>query len=145
VETILVATDGSEGADRAVDFAARMATKYQAHLLIMTVVAGYGLPGDILRQFTNTSGVWLEDTLASLAAETLKAARDRAAGLGAQNVVLESRNGSVAQAVLDYADEKNADVIVVGKRGSSRHSAALLGSVSQKLVNLADRVVIVVP
>jgi len=145
METILVATDGSEGADRAVDFAARLASKYQARLLIINVAAGYGLPGQILRQFTNASGAWLEETLTSLSAETLKSARDRAHSLGAESIVLESHCGNVAQAVLDYADERNVDAIVVGKRGSSRLAAALLGSVSQKLVNLADRVVIVVP
>lgn len=145
MERILVATDGSEGADRAVDFAARLAVKYQASLLIVCVAAGYGLPGTILRQFTNASGAWLEEALTSLSAETLKSARERAHALGAQNIVLESRTGNVAQAILDYADEKDIDAIVVGKRGSGRVAAALLGSVSQKLVNLADRIVIVVP
>jgi len=145
VERILVATDGSEGADRAVDFAARMALKYQATLLIINVTAGYALPGQILRQFTNASGVWLEETLTTLSAETLKSARERAHGLGVHNIVLESRSGNIAQAVLDYADEKSVDAIVIGKWGSGRLAAALLGSVTQKLVNLTDRVVIVVP
>jgi len=145
MERILVATDGSEGADRAVDFAARMALKYQASLLIINIAGGFGLPGQILRQFTNASGVWLEETLTTLSAETLKAARERAQALGVHNIVLESRGGNIAQAVLDYGDEKNVDAIVIGKRGASHFTAELLGGVTQKLVNLTDRVAIVVP
>jgi nucleotide-binding universal stress UspA family protein len=145
VETILVATDGSESASRAVDFAARMSIKYAASLLIINVVGGYGLPGQVLREFSDASGVWLQETLTSLSAETLKSAMGRAHALGARDVVLESRPGNVARAILAYADEKSADAIIVGKQGASRLADALLGNVSEKLVNLANRVVIVVP
>ena len=41
---ILVATDGSEGANRAVDYAARRAKDDGADLLIVNIIGGYGLP-----------------------------------------------------------------------------------------------------
>jgi nucleotide-binding universal stress UspA family protein len=43
---ILVATDGSEGADRAVDYASLRAKDDSAELLIVNVIGGYGLPDD---------------------------------------------------------------------------------------------------
>jgi len=145
VKRVLVATDGSEGADRAVEFAARLAIKYAATLLIINVTGGYGLPVELLRQFSTPDGAWLEELLTSMSAETLKAARDRAHKLGAPTIVLESRGGNIAQSIIDFAEEKDADVIVVGKQGSGRVAGMLLGSVPQKLVNLATRVVMVVP
>jgi nucleotide-binding universal stress UspA family protein len=145
VKRILVATDGSEGSDRAVDFAAHMANTYRANLLIINIMGGYGLPVELLREFSNAEGAWLEELLMSMSAETLKSARDRAHKIGAPIIALESRGGNIAQAIIDFAEEKDAEAIIVGKQGSGRVSSMLVGSVPQKLVNLATRVVIVVP
>ena len=55
------------------------------------------------------------------------------------------RNGSVASAILDVADELDAEAIVVGSRGLTGVKSLLLGSVSHALLQHADRPVIVVP
>ena len=145
MERILVGTDGSEGSDRAVDFAVHLAKTYDASLLIINVMGGYGLPVELMRQFSNADGAWLEEMLTSMSAEILKSARDRAHQLGAPSIVLESRGGNTSQAIIDFAHEKDADAIVVGKQGAGRVSDMLLGSVAHKLVNLATCVVMVVP
>jgi nucleotide-binding universal stress UspA family protein len=133
VKQILVATDGSEGSDRAVDFAANLAKSYGATLLIINIRGGYGLPVALLRQFSNADGAWLGELLTSMSAEVLKSARDRALKIGAPTIVLESREGKIAQSIIDFAKEKHADAIV------------LLGSVPQKLLGLAACVMVVVP
>ena len=130
---ILVATDGSEGADRAVDYAARRAKADGAELLIVNVMGGYGLPDKVFLAFTNDQNVLLKELLASQSAATLTTARDRAREAGVSTIVLESRTGEVAQTIIDIAHEKKADAIVVGKRGAGRVAGVLLGSVSQKL------------
>jgi len=145
VKQILVATDGSEGSDRAVDFAANLAKTYGATLLIINIRGGYGLPVALLRQFSNADGAWLGELLTSMSAEVLKSARDRALKIGAPTIVLESREGKIAQSIIDFAKEKHADVIVVGKQGSGRVADILLGSVPQKLLSLAACVMVVVP
>lgn len=142
---ILVATDGSAGADRAVDYAAQLAKTYAADLLITNVIGGYGLPGGVFRHFTHDQQVWLNELLASLSAELLNKARDRARDLGVSRIILESRPGDVASTIVTIAQEKSADVIVVGKRGTGQVSGLLLGSISQKLVSLAPLPTIVVP
>jgi nucleotide-binding universal stress UspA family protein len=142
---ILVATDGSEGADRALDYAAHRAKADGAELLIVNVIGGYGLPDKVTRAFSRAQHAWLDELLQSLSAQMLTKARDRARSAGVGAVLLESRSGDPAQTIIDVAREKAADVIVVGKRGTGRVSGLLLGSVSQKLVSLAPCPVTVVP
>ncbi len=145
MKRILVATDGSEGSDRAVDFAADMAKTYGADLLIINIRGGYGLSVELVRQFSNTDSAWFEELLKTRSAEILESARERALSAGASTIVLESRSGHVAEAIIDFSKEKDADAIVVGKRGSEEVAEMLVGSVPQKLVNLASRVIMVVP
>jgi nucleotide-binding universal stress UspA family protein len=142
---ILVATDGSAGADRAIDFAAQLAKDMGATLVIINVIGAQSGPETVIGQFTRAEHAWIRDRIASASAKILQEARDRASALGATMIRLESRDGDAAQAVLDFAEEVAADVVVVGKRGAGRVSGLLLGSVSQKLVSLASKVVIVVP
>ncbi len=75
----------------------------------------------------------------------LAIARDKALHLGAATVEIESLTGDVSQAIARIAEDRDADAIVVGKRGASGVAALLLGSVSQKLVSLSNRPVIVIP
>lgn len=142
---ILVATDGSEGGDRAVDYAAQRAKTDGAELLIVNVVGGYGLPDKVFRAFTESQQQWLMELLESLSAEILTKARERALAAGAPAVLIESRSGHVSPTIIEIAHEKSAAGIVVGKRGTGRVAGLLLGSVSQKLVSLAPVPVTVVP
>jgi nucleotide-binding universal stress UspA family protein len=142
---ILVATDGSKGGDRAVDYAAHRAKDDGADLLIVNVIGGYGLPEKVFTAFADDQQIWLKELLASESAQTLTAARDLARKAGVTTVQLESRTGDVAQTIIEIAREKNADAIVVGKRGTGRVVGALLGSVSQKLVVLSPLPLTVIP
>lgn len=145
MKQILVATDGSEGSNRAIDFAARMAKAYEATLFIANVMGGYGLPIELLREFSNAGGTLLDEMLTARSAEILKKARDRAHGLGAPTIVLESRSGDVAKTIMAFAKERSVDAIVVGKQGSEHSADILLGNVPQKLVNLTPCPIIIVP
>lgn len=142
---ILVATDGSDSADRAVDYAAARAKADGAELLIVNIVGGYGLPDRVVRAFTHAQHAWLKELLASLSAETLNKARSRAQRSGVTTIQLESRIGEVSQTIIEFAQEKKADAIIVGKRGAGQVTGLLLGSVSQKLVSLSPLPVTVVP
>jgi nucleotide-binding universal stress UspA family protein len=145
MKKILVATDGSEDAERAIDFAAQLAKTSSARLLIVNVTGAHSIPEAVLVKFSQAEHVWVRELLASLSSEILQKARDRARALGLTDIALESRSGDVAQTILEVAEQFDADAIVVGKRGSGRVAGLLLGSVSQKLVSLASQVVIVVP
>jgi nucleotide-binding universal stress UspA family protein len=66
----------------------------------------------------------------------------QAAGVEVEAVIVED---APAKALVELAAERDARVIVVGTRGESPFRGALIGSTPHKLVNLADRPVLVVP
>lgn len=140
---IMVATDGSGGADRAVDFAAELTKKIGCTLSIVTI--GGNLSGEELRQLAHTAGTNIGDAIDSLSAQILAHARERARRLSVSEIHIQTGWGDATTAIIEAAQREHADVIVIGRRGRSRLAGLLLGSVSQKLVSLATCPVIVVP
>ncbi|MGB8364122.1 MAG: universal stress protein [Rhizomicrobium sp.] len=140
---ILVATDGSPSADRAVDLAARIAADMRSELIIVTamqLVVDYDLEKFAQAEHTTTGDILERD-----AAATLKRAQARAAKLGVTRVEALTKIGDPAEIILNLAKDIPADMVVMGKRGHGRLEGLLLGSVSQKSVSLAQCPVLVVP
>ena len=123
---IIVGTDGSDGAGRAVEFAARLSRDLKASLKIVHVVTVDDPPLDAHNDYASM-------------------ARSRAEALGAEDVQSDSLAGNdIAEAIMEAASRDEVDLIVVGKRGLTRMTGLLLGSISQKLVSAAPCAVIVV-
>ena len=139
---IIVATDGSAGADRAVDTASRLAKNNDADLTILTI--GGSISGGELRKLADTAGD-LSETLENAADQTLTLARKRALRTGARRVKVKTGWGDPAETIIDAVRREKANMLVIGRRGRGRLSGLLLGSVSQKLATLAPCVVVVVP
>jgi hypothetical protein len=53
--------------------------------------------------------------------------------------------GHCGNVIADIATEREADVIITGSRGHSGFAGMLLGSVTQRLLHLADCPVLVIP
>jgi|SRR5579871_5029731 len=143
MKRILVATDGSEGAGRAVDAAARLAAELRAELWIVNVMDG--ISDEELGRIAQVENSSIGEVVGALSDQILLAAKDRALRLGPLSIHLKSRSGDLAQAILDTAGEIGAEAIFAGKRGRSRLAGILLGSVSQKLASLASCMVVIVP
>lgn len=139
---MLVATDGSSPADRAVDIAAEFAKALGGDLLIVTVAGG--LSGEEVRQLARAERD-IADALESFSSQILVAARGRAQRLDLTAVKVQTSWGDPAEAIIEAARREHCDAIVVGRRGRGRLAGLLLGSVSQKVVTLAPCTVIVVP
>ena len=77
MKRILVATDGSDCAGRALDAAADLAKTYGAELIVATVEQGY-LQGE-LEEFRWVENASVEEILNAVSAEILKRASDRTA------------------------------------------------------------------
>jgi nucleotide-binding universal stress UspA family protein len=139
---ILVATDGSSAANRAVDVAAGLAKERRCELIILTV--GGSITGAELRELASASGD-LSKTLEIAANEILAKARKRAARVGAIRVRPLTAWGDAAEVINETIRREKVDILVVGRRGRGRLSGLLLGSVSQKLASLAPCIVMIVP
>jgi nucleotide-binding universal stress UspA family protein len=145
MKNVLVATDGSANGNRAVEKAAHLAKALGDRLKIVNVVREYDPVPEGLLDLSSVEHITPPELLHALSEQCLAAALAHARQHGASEVQVESRTGDVAGCILRLSREDQPDVIVVGKRGLGRIAGLFLGSVSQKIVSLADRPVMVVP
>jgi len=141
--SIVVGTDGSAPAREAVRAATEMARLCGAQL---HVVSAYRVFGDMVLvaaalEEKAVAGTGTEERIrADVEAMLGGLARE----LEAQGVAVTTHASadSPAQAILDEADRRRADLIVVGNRGT--HNPGALGSVPNNVVHLAPCSVLVV-
>ena len=137
-KTILIAVDGSPGAQSAARLGGEMAAGREAKVLLVHAAPLPSLsPGQPLSQ----------DSLASMdevADASFKAAEEVLADLKveAERVVLA---GAPADVILSVAEDRSADVIVVGHRGFGAMKRFILGSVSSKLAHEARCALLLAP
>jgi nucleotide-binding universal stress UspA family protein len=147
MERILVAVDGSAPSLKAVDFAADLASKYNAELILSTV-APHPLPelDPAVEEYARLEHIRVPT--AELAVTTtdsvLDDARRRAQARGATRISAEPSVGDPAQEIITVARDRQADLVVVGSRGHGRLAGLLLGSVAQKVISLAHCPVVIV-
>ncbi len=133
---ILVAQDGSKGSERVMPLAVALAKSNDAKLVIAHVD----------EQTLGKGG----GSINAADDDLQKRLRDRAQELSDDGVetTFEVRSvliGGPAHALAQIADEVSADLIVAGSRGHSPLTGLLLGSVSQRLLQVAHQPVLVVP
>jgi nucleotide-binding universal stress UspA family protein len=129
---IVVGTDGSPTALHALDHAIHLAARETARLHIVT--AYRPLTPDQIYQHQRglPPHARAEIDEAYVARSMLGAAADRASEAGVPTAAY-ARPGDPASAILDVAEEVNADLVVVGSRGMEGGKRFLLGSVPSKV------------
>ena len=131
---ILVAVDGSTYSLQALPTAIEVARKFGSEVFVLHVnehdrgrAVAYSLetPAEATR----------------LVADAVKAIRD--AGITAKGELRNVAAGHVAKAIVETATAKNIDLIVMGSRGLSDVQGLLLGSVTHKVIQMANIPVLV--
>jgi len=165
-ETILVPTDGSDHAKKAVILASDIAGKYEARLVLLHVTPEGPLSEGVRRmaQVENIAprpaggaplspeGKFPASTVFGAAAESeeqtqqvlqflaeniLTDAKRVARDRGVQEVSSTVADGDPAEQILQYAEKESANLIVMGSRGLSDLKGLLMGSVSHKVSQLS--------
>jgi nucleotide-binding universal stress UspA family protein len=133
--TVMLAVDDSKHSLRAAEVAKDLAEATDAAVVVVHVHQIAIGPWGRLRLDPSTK----DDFVATIASEL------RCAGIQARMEIREVNYREVSEAIVDTADEIDADLIVVGSRGHSEIAAMPLGSVSHKLLHISHRPVLVVP
>ena len=135
---ILVAVDGSEVSLKAVEQAARLAKHEGASLMALHIIPTpqYEITGEIADYYEQAKKPvkkWMRDV-------------ENAAALHGMSIKTEVLVGaySILDAILGYAENQSADLLVTGHRGRTQSNRLLMGSVASGLVEYAQCPVLIV-
>jgi len=135
--TILVPTDGSTAARDAAENAIRLAERHDSTIHALYVIdmgeMGYvATPSDI------------RETRERIESKGLKYTREIEELVEGEGLecVTEVRAGIAAETIVEYADEIDAELIVMGKRGRSDPDKPAFGTITNRVIGSTDRLVL---
>lgn len=167
IKSILVATDGSDHANKALDLASDIAAKYGARMILLHVLMRDAsiseirklidvseLPADLQDEIerlvavpeatASISGAYADIPVAisgklldAVGSRITDAARKDAGEKGVSEISTVLAVGDPAKRILQTAENEDADMIVMGSRGFGDLRGLLLGSVSHKVSHLS--------
>lgn len=138
-KTILVPTDASEAAQRALLVALELAKRFCSRIVLLHVVFTPEAMG-----YTLSSGISvLQEEISIYGREALSSAL---AEIDIGNVLIEKKQlpGHPAATILQEIENAHIDLVVMGNRGYGPIAGTLLGSVSQRVLTKAACPVMIV-
>ena len=139
--TVVVGTDGSDSSLRAVDRAGTIAAQSGAKVY---VASAYFPQHDDPRAADVLKDEGYKTAGAAPIYAILKEAHERATAAGAKDVEERPIVGAPVDALVELAEEVNADLLVVGNVGLSTITGRLLGSVPANVSRKAKTDVLIV-
>ncbi|MEY8840832.1 universal stress protein [Cribrihabitans sp. XS_ASV171] len=143
---ILLAYDGSKGADGALEKAASLSKLTGAELVVLTVYRHHSILEaslSMVRGVEDSAGN-LDDAMRAVSREAAETAKKRAIELGVPSVHAFIKGGPSARTIVSFANNHSCDLIVVGSRGLGASEGYMLGSVSHKVTSITSIPVLVV-
>jgi nucleotide-binding universal stress UspA family protein len=134
-ETIVVATDGSESVQRAVDVALDLARRFDAEVHAISIVDTDEVdssPDRLHEEMETALKEGAEEALADVRAST------------DLDVTTSVRVGRPATEIREYAEAHDADLVAMGTRGRHGENRFLLGSVAERIVRTCPMPVLTV-
>lgn len=137
-DRILVPTDGSPAADAAVEHAVTIADRFDS-----TVHALYVVDATAYSTLEAGGNEIVVDALEEEGRNAVRRISD-AADEADLPVIEAVESGAAYSSILEYADEEDIDMIVMGTHGRQGLDRYLLGSVTERVVRTADQPVLTV-
>ncbi len=148
---ILVALDGSEPSNNALEHAVSIATKFNAKLIMLAVVQRVMIPifpdegfGGIplsaakdMAQYQERMRLVYQNVLDESEAKI----KEEHPGLEVEAILKEGRPSAT---ITEYAENDGVDLIVMGSRGIGGYTGWILGSTSRRVVDSCTKPVIIV-
>ena len=125
IDTVVIATDGSESVRRAVNVACDLADRFEADVHALYVVEA----GEV-----DTAPAELKDRLRDALEERGEQALENIRNRTGSSVTTAVREGRPAQEITRYARDVDADIVATGTRGRHGENRFLVGSVAERVV-----------
>ncbi|WP_410482387.1 universal stress protein [Ovoidimarina sediminis] len=142
---ILIATDGSDLASRAVEHGLELAKSVGASVVILTVTqvwSSYAMASEAERGKPDAIQAF-EDATTRAASRIHKAALGRAASIGVRSESRHLRDQNPAEGILETAELEGCDLIVVASHGHRGLRRMMMGSQTAEVIALSRRPVLV--
>ncbi len=142
IRKILIATDGSEHAQRALHYAEESAMKWNSELIIVSVVPPISpllvpAPGFNLEKYVNE----LENAYQNVLIEAEEHVKKKRPEIKSST---QLGKGRPADIIIKIADKENVDLIVMGSRGYGSIKGWILGSTSRHVVENCTKPILII-
>ena len=147
IRNILIAVDGSENSNRALDFALDFAEKFDSAVMVLNVseVLAMGVVPQESTTYSFDNMSILGKDLRKIHEEILSKAVIHAKAVKPDLVVSSMlKDGDPAIEIVNVAKDNGFDVIVIGHKGSGMVRERFLGRISEKVAHLASCPVVIV-
>lgn len=144
---ILIPTDGSETAQKGVDYGLNLAKDLGAKVTILTASDPYPLPGIAIGSGWIPSEQEIEEfhrTGEESARAILDRANTQAQALGVETALVHVAEARPAEAILQTAAQRGAQLIVIGSHGRRGINRLLLGSQAAEVLAYSTIPVLIV-
>lgn len=137
VDSILHPTDGSAGSAAAAGYAIDLAEAFDASLHVINVV-------DVTGPWETLESDQLISSFEMAGQEAVDSIIERAEQRSIPSVQASVLDGTPSEITIEYATDKNVDLIVMGTHGRSGLDRVLLGSVAERVIGNATKPVLTV-
>ncbi len=142
IKKILCPIDFSEPADEALQAAIELAGHFSSELMVLHVVS----TAPVVPGSSGLTGYHTPAVVEELKTEAQLAIEKRLAGVAAKGVKLQPRvnAGSPAEEIVQFAEQEEVDLVVISMHGAGGWRAFLFGSVTDKVLRMTGRPVMVI-
>ncbi|WP_027417832.1 universal stress protein [Aneurinibacillus terranovensis] len=145
-EKIVVAVDGSELGNKALEAAIAIGKQQQAMLQVLHIIKQVVVAPYVVGEMAYVSREYDEEIMAAMKKEGQELVDNAKAKAEAEGLTVSTHviTGDPARQILDFSKENHAKLIVMGSRGLGPFKEMMLGSVSHRVSQLSECPVLIV-